>query len=84
MTQRTFLVTGASQGIGLAISNRLASAGHHVIGLARHADQPDFPGTLVAVDLADREATARTLEQLATQHRFDIDIKHLACAPGRA
>ena len=71
MIERTFLVTGASQGIGLAISTRLANAGHHVIGLARRADQPDFPGTLVAVDLADREVTANTLERLSSQYRFD-------------
>ncbi|HEU5435534.1 MAG TPA: SDR family oxidoreductase [Telluria sp.] len=71
MTTRTFLVTGASQGIGLAVSTRLADAGHHVIGLARRADQPAFPGTLVAVDLADRAATATTLARLASQYRFD-------------
>jgi NAD(P)-dependent dehydrogenase (short-subunit alcohol dehydrogenase family) len=71
VTKRTFLVTGASQGIGLAISGRLARAGHHVVGLARHAEWPDFPGTLVAVDLADRTATATTLERLTLQYRFD-------------
>jgi NAD(P)-dependent dehydrogenase (short-subunit alcohol dehydrogenase family) len=71
MTQRTFLVTGASQGIGLAISERLARAGHKVVGLARRANHPAFPGVLVAVDLADRAATAATLEQLTSQHRFD-------------
>ncbi|NYE62011.1 NAD(P)-dependent dehydrogenase (short-subunit alcohol dehydrogenase family) [Duganella sp. 1224] len=71
MTPRTFLVTGASQGIGLALSARLAGAGHHVVGLARRAQRPDFPGTLVAIDLADRNATADTLERLAAQYRFD-------------
>ena len=35
MVQRTFLVTGASKGIGLAISKRLAAAGHEVVGIAR-------------------------------------------------
>lgn len=71
MTKRTFLVTGASQGIGLAISARLARAGHRVVGLARRTDWPDFPGTLVAVDLADRAATAAALERLTAQYRFD-------------
>ncbi|MBN8898343.1 MAG: SDR family NAD(P)-dependent oxidoreductase, partial [Rhodospirillales bacterium] len=49
---RNFLVTGASKGIGLALSQRLAREGHHVVGLARHA-MPGFPCTLVPVDLAD-------------------------------
>jgi 3-oxoacyl-[acyl-carrier protein] reductase len=71
MTKRTFLVTGASQGIGLAISGRLARAGHRVVGLARRAEWPDFPGVLVGVDLADRAATAATLERLTSQYRFD-------------
>ena len=71
MKQRTFLVTGASQGIGLAISRQLAGAGHHVVGLARRADRADFPGTLVSVDLADRAATAATLDRLVTAHHFD-------------
>lgn len=71
MRKRTFLVTGASQGIGLAISGRLARAGHHVVGLARRAEWPDFPGTLVAVDLADGAATAAALDRLAAQYRFD-------------
>jgi len=71
MIKRTFLITGASQGIGLAISTRLAGAGHTVVGLARRARQPDFPGMLVSVDLADREATAATLDQLNAHYRFD-------------
>lgn len=71
MAKRTFLITGASQGIGLAISGRLARAGHHVVGLARHTQWPDFPGTLVAVDLADRAATAAALDRLTAQYRFD-------------
>lgn len=71
MSKRTFLVTGASKGIGRAISHRLADAGHHVVGLARRADDPAFPGTLVSVDLTDRQATASMLASLADRHSFD-------------
>lgn len=71
MSQRTFLVTGAGHGIGRAIAGRLARAGHDVVGLARHADAADFPGTLLAVDLSDRRATADLLAALTARHAFD-------------
>ncbi|WP_260929454.1 SDR family oxidoreductase [Novosphingobium sp. 9] len=67
---RTFLVTGASKGIGLALSHRLADAGHHVVGIARHA-MDAFPGTLVRLDLGDTEATEATLRDLAATYAFD-------------
>jgi 3-oxoacyl-[acyl-carrier protein] reductase len=38
MAKRSFLVTGASKGIGRALSERLARGGHHVVGLARNRD----------------------------------------------
>ncbi|MCY1199547.1 3-oxoacyl-[acyl-carrier-protein] reductase FabG [compost metagenome] len=71
MLRRTFLVTGASKGIGRALSHRLAGDGHQVIGLARGAYDPSFPGTLVSVDLTDRDATTRTLEGLVDRYTFD-------------
>jgi NAD(P)-dependent dehydrogenase (short-subunit alcohol dehydrogenase family) len=71
MLRRTFLLTGASKGIGRALSNRLAADGHQVVGLARGADDPNFPGTLVSVDLTNRDATARVLEGLAGRYAFD-------------
>jgi 3-oxoacyl-[acyl-carrier protein] reductase len=67
---RTFLITGASKGIGLALSQRLARDGHHVIGIARHRTD-DFPGTLVPVNLGDRVATDAALADLT--HRFAFD-----------
>lgn len=70
MTQRTFLITGASKGIGRALATRLAHAGHRVVGLARGAD-PDFPGELVPVDLTDRAATAAVLDDLLGRYDFD-------------
>ena len=69
MTKRTFLVTGATKGIGLALSERLVAAGHHVIGIARsHAT---FPGELITLDLGDRAATNAALRELGQRHRVD-------------
>jgi 3-oxoacyl-[acyl-carrier protein] reductase len=70
MTSRTILVTGASKGIGRALSDRLAAEGHHVIGLARHVDST-FPGELITVDLADTDATQAVVEELAARARID-------------
>lgn len=71
MSHRTFLVTGATKGIGRAISSRLVSAGYRVIGLARNIDDPTFPGTLVSVDLGDRHATSKALAELTRTYSFD-------------
>lgn len=78
MISRTFLITGASKGIGRALSERLARAGHAVVGIARHAGDTSFPGELVAVDLADRRATDDALRQLASRHMFDGVVNNVA------
>src|SRR6266849_5984356 len=70
MTPRTVVITGASKGIGRALSDRLAAEGHQVIGMARHAD-PTFPGELITVDLADAGATQAVVEELAARPRID-------------
>lgn len=69
MTARTFLVTGATKGIGRALSERLVRTGHRVIGLAR--DDAAFPGELVRVDLADSRATDAALQALVQRHAID-------------
>jgi short-subunit dehydrogenase len=38
MRNRTTLITGASKGIGRALSSILTDAGHQVIGIAREED----------------------------------------------
>lgn len=71
MNKRTFLITGASKGIGRALSERLAASGHRVVGIARNADDPTFPGTLISVDLGDRRATDKALKELTEKFHFD-------------
>ncbi|MFC0403027.1 SDR family oxidoreductase [Paraburkholderia rhizosphaerae] len=77
MSKRTFLVTGATKGIGRALSDRLAGAGHHVVGLARRTNDVPFPGTLVSVDLGDRVATDACLKTLAERFSFDGVVNNM-------
>jgi NAD(P)-dependent dehydrogenase (short-subunit alcohol dehydrogenase family) len=67
---KTYLVTGASKGIGRATTELLLARGHAVVGIARGPD-PTFPGKLVQVDLGDAEATAQGLAELVREHDFD-------------
>lgn len=65
-----FLITGATQGIGLASARMLMAAGHTVIGIARKP-QPEFLGPFFAADLADRRATATALSEVTAQYEID-------------
>lgn len=64
------LITGATRGIGRAISDRLARAGHHVFGIARSAD-PDFPGRLFLADVGDSGALAGVLAEITERVTID-------------
>jgi 3-oxoacyl-[acyl-carrier protein] reductase len=79
VTERTFLVTGASKGIGRALSSRLANAGHHVVGVARGLD-PSFPGTLLSIDLDDSKASAEAFADLAKRYSFDGVVNNVGLA----
>ena len=61
------LVTGASRGIGLAIAQKLAADGFHVIAAARKAGEPAERVTPVAFDLADVAAIPDFVRALRQQ-----------------
>jgi len=71
MKVRTFLITGVSKGIGLALSKRLSERGHTVVGIARQVPTEPFPGRLVSIDLSDDEDTQVKLAELMHQYAFD-------------
>lgn len=79
MKTRTFLVTGATRGIGRSLSHRLAEAGHLVVGIARGKDST-FPGELAAIDLDDDRAAAEALADIAKKYSFDGVVNNVGMA----
>ncbi|OJZ74666.1 short-chain dehydrogenase [Mycobacterium paraffinicum] len=73
---RRVVVTGASKGIGLELSNQLAAAGHQPVGIARTAPA-QFPGTFVVADLADRQQTARALTEILDAGPVDALVNNV-------
>lgn len=69
--KRTFLITGATKGIGLAATERLAKAGHKIIGIARKPSEKKFPGELFCLDLSDENATLVCFKEIRDKHKID-------------
>lgn len=81
-TQKTLLITGASKGIGKAISLKMLKEGHRVIGLARH-----FPASFqhanfekVEMDLSQAQELPVALKNL---HKTYPTIDALICNAGQ-
>lgn len=70
MKQRSFIVTGATKGIGLAISKRLMESGYHVVGIARNEAATSFPGNLYNADLADEDAALNVFKRIGKEHEI--------------
>ncbi len=77
MTQQTFLITGASDGIGAVYADRLARRGHNLILVARRADKlaeladriradTGVSVDVIAADLANADDLSRVETRLRT------------------
>lgn len=71
MKNKCILVTGATKGIGWAISRKLADLGCHVVGLARHTQDIDFPGYLYSCDLQNAGETEDMLRVIREKYPVD-------------
>lgn len=77
VNKRTVLISGASKGIGLAISQRLAAKGYQVIGIARNNPDITYPGIFFACDLNNGEETNTVLKSIREKHSVDIIINNV-------
>lgn len=79
-TKRTFLITGATKGIGYATLLRLTKQGHNVIGIARNKPQEKFPSKIYIVDLHDENATQKAFELINQEHQIDGLVNNVGIA----
>ncbi len=69
---RPVLVTGASNGIGRGIIDRLAADGFFPINLDIKPPRNEAPGAFVRVDLADHAAAAAALDEVARRPVYGL------------
>lgn len=77
MKNKCVLVTGATKGIGWAISQHLSDLGAHVVGLARNTQDIDFPGYLYACDLANAGESEEVLRMLREKYPVDAVVNNV-------
>ena len=75
--KKSFLITGCTKGIGLAISHQLKHSGYNVIGIARNTPNYDFPGILYLADLSNAEETQLIFNKINMSHPIDGVINNI-------
>lgn len=89
-TPQTWFITGASQGLGLALATQLLAAGHRVAATSRHlaglteaiSEPTDFFLPL-AVDLATEASVAQAIEAtIAAFGRIDVVVNNAGYGMG--
>ena len=80
MKDTCVLITGATKGIGWALSRRLADQGCHVVGIARNTAEIDFPGYLYECDLSDAGQTEDVLRVIREKFPVDAVVNNVGAA----
>lgn len=78
-TTQTWFITGASSGLGLALTRQALAAGHRVVATTRKADLPiDDPHlTVLHLDPADRAACRRAVDDaVRVTGRLDVLVNN--------
>ena len=81
----TFVITGASSGLGECLARRFAAQGKRVYALARSADalrrlEGSFPGLIVGIplDVTDAAAVRGAIERIEGERPIDVLINNAA------
>lgn len=80
LKEEVAIVTGASSGIGYAISRKLSALGYEVFGFGRDFDkvewQTDDNVHRIICDLLDTDKLCASVKQIATQHRIGVLVNN--------
>jgi NAD(P)-dependent dehydrogenase (short-subunit alcohol dehydrogenase family) len=72
--KKVVFITGTSRGLGLALKERLSSAGHVVVGSSR---TPEASSLDLALDITDEVACQKAIDEVVQKHgRLDVVINN--------